>query len=63
MTILQKCPYCDTRYSGREEVCSDCQKHFEGIFFCRAEKLTQDQKIALGRFFIHLKKKDEERKQ
>lgn len=62
MNALNKCPYCETRYSGRSEVCSECQEHFKGMFLCNAEKLTYEQKLELGRFIMYLKKKDDAKK-
>jgi hypothetical protein len=62
MTIVKPCPYCDIKFAGHGEVCSDCQEHFKGIFLCRAEKLTYEQKVSLGRYIMYLKKKDDEKK-
>ena len=63
MTIIKSCPYCDARFPGRDDICFDCREHFKGIFLCRAEKLTYEQKVSLGRYIMYLKKKDDEKKQ
>ena len=59
MTIVKSCPYCEQKFPGRDEVCSECQEHFKSIFLCGAEKLSYEQKVSLGRYIMFLKRMDD----